>query len=592
MEVKDEEHIPKYITSEEMFIDKKYLYPNFQRAYSWGKEQINAFLNDLLEKASKRKYYLGTIYYLNNANTYHIVDGQQRITTLFLIINALRIIDENRFNKLNINLSDRAGCPNFDSIVATPYSRVLFSSGLAEIEEQFSNETDVNLTKMQIHLNQKYIVEKISEKSNSYFLQIQEILRNSTFLFLNGESLADSNEIFENINSKGIKLDNTDIIKNAYFSRIKESGGDDFNSQKYKYWITIEKNIFNEKNLPGNTEDFKYVEDKAKKFKTNFESFFVIYFQLKYNKKQVKTDYKLANKYIEKMDSHINHQNASLINELRELKRLSASAKYIFNVHQELPAEEFSSLQRSINFLDNLGISVHHPFSIALYHKIINSTIYRDKMSKLNKLFEKISLFHFNYNTMFSMLPSRVEKAYQSIAHDIYMNDIKFEEVEERLKKELFTKTDIKDKNVIKEKLRRTLFTLDRRKTILKTMTDDEKGEYAIFNSSNEIKYIYEILEKYLRDDHSSHVDIETIEHINNLSDDYTSFKVQNLIPLEITLNGNCKTHGVEDKIEHYKKSKYKITLKFVEIYEKAPTNWEDQWVDYLAGLFLEIILN
>lgn len=67
-----------------------FVIPNFQRPYSWTAENIDSFLLDLEEvKASGKKHYFGSIVYVNDGDSNVIIDGQQRATTVLLMLTAL-----------------------------------------------------------------------------------------------------------------------------------------------------------------------------------------------------------------------------------------------------------------------------------------------------------------------------------------------------------------------------------------------------------------------------------------------------------------------------------------------------------------------
>ena len=76
--------------------DKNYIIPEYQRPYSWGKELCEALWNDLVEfaespaaKKTDSYYFLGTIVsYENDENNLEVIDGQQRITSLLLMLRA------------------------------------------------------------------------------------------------------------------------------------------------------------------------------------------------------------------------------------------------------------------------------------------------------------------------------------------------------------------------------------------------------------------------------------------------------------------------------------------------------------------------
>jgi|GEM_PF-1663628 len=587
--------VPEFVTGVEIFKDRKYKYPNFQRAYSWETEQIDTFLDDLLTKSLKNDYYLGTIYYIKGSNeVIHIIDGQQRITTLFLLINAIRMVNEKKYLTLNIKMIDENNEAIFDSASATPFSRILFSGTIVEIERQFRRENSINLTKMQMLINQKYINKKVEDNVHFYTNNIKKILNNIKFLFLNCEDLATSSTIFENINSKGLKLNNTDIIKNAYFSRIDTlESTDDFESRKYNLWLSIENHIFNKDNLHSLDLDSSYVKQKTTKFKSNLESIFVIYYQLKYNSKYVKTNYNLANTYIYNMEKIKIDTSDALLLELSEINDLAKASKYIFNSNETVPGVEVNNIQRVFNFFDLLGIKVHYPLSIAVYYNILIKNKFKQELQQLEKIFEKLALFHFIYNSVSSSLPSKPEKAYMRIASNLYLNQLSYNELEKEIVDNFFSNNYNFNEIEIYNKFDHMLFTLDRKKEIKKSIDNVTMKEYKMFDSSNEIKYIYELLEKKLRDDHSHSIAIESVEHINNFNEmniDYKSFKVGNLLPLEKELNKLCENQKVQEKILYYKQSRYMLVKEFVNIYEKNNSNWYEEWLKYLSHLFIVAI--
>ncbi len=70
--------------------DKKYLIPHYQRRYDWDKENIEDYFESIVDH-QKDLYYFGNIILIEKHlnNTYEIVDGQQRITTLYLLLFSL-----------------------------------------------------------------------------------------------------------------------------------------------------------------------------------------------------------------------------------------------------------------------------------------------------------------------------------------------------------------------------------------------------------------------------------------------------------------------------------------------------------------------
>ncbi|NJK47299.1 DUF262 domain-containing protein [Candidatus Gracilibacteria bacterium] len=96
------------IESQDLSIDKLfhnfYIVPTYQREYVWQEEQVQEFFDDIYEEfenspeGNLADYFIGSIIVCEKEkNLYEVIDGQQRITTAFLLLCAIR----ERFNSLN-----------------------------------------------------------------------------------------------------------------------------------------------------------------------------------------------------------------------------------------------------------------------------------------------------------------------------------------------------------------------------------------------------------------------------------------------------------------------------------------------------------
>ena len=102
-------------TLEHFFTGKFFRIPNYQRDYSWGIENIDDLLDDIIESIeTSTNHYIGTFILAktNDAQQYNVVDGQQRLTSLTMILsiaireladNTGKIIYEDKFIKSSGN---------------------------------------------------------------------------------------------------------------------------------------------------------------------------------------------------------------------------------------------------------------------------------------------------------------------------------------------------------------------------------------------------------------------------------------------------------------------------------------------------------
>jgi hypothetical protein len=110
-------------TLERFFTAKYLIIPNYQRDYAWTQQNIDDLLNDVAESIETRTgHYIGTFILSRTVTegTYHVVDGQQRLTTLTMVLNAViaqlsetaKIINKNAFihdidkNRPKLRLAD------------------------------------------------------------------------------------------------------------------------------------------------------------------------------------------------------------------------------------------------------------------------------------------------------------------------------------------------------------------------------------------------------------------------------------------------------------------------------------------------------
>ena len=77
-------------------INKKFYIPTYQRGYRWDEQQVKDLLNDLYEFKSTANtsngefYCLQPIVVMKNGDRYDVIDGQQRLTTILIILKYLR----------------------------------------------------------------------------------------------------------------------------------------------------------------------------------------------------------------------------------------------------------------------------------------------------------------------------------------------------------------------------------------------------------------------------------------------------------------------------------------------------------------------
>ena len=99
----NKEFITNLLSIEDIIFGKLFKIPDYQRGYSWDTEQVEDLIKDIEHiGVQAHKHYTGTIVVSadTNSNRYHVIDGQQRLTTLIIILKEIYKIDKSKFSSI------------------------------------------------------------------------------------------------------------------------------------------------------------------------------------------------------------------------------------------------------------------------------------------------------------------------------------------------------------------------------------------------------------------------------------------------------------------------------------------------------------
>ena len=71
--------------------DIEYTIPLYQRAYAWEDKQLIQLVEDISDVSDDANYYIGSLIVSRQGNKFEVVDGQQRLTSLYLLLHCLGI---------------------------------------------------------------------------------------------------------------------------------------------------------------------------------------------------------------------------------------------------------------------------------------------------------------------------------------------------------------------------------------------------------------------------------------------------------------------------------------------------------------------
>lgn len=254
----------------ELFENKKsdFLIPDYQRPYAWNEEQCQTLWEDIFDFAfpdsdyskfkSDEEYYLGPIVTFKNDNgKLEIIDGQQRLTTLMLLLRAFyvkfgKMQDENsKKTRENIERciwkTDEFGNPNknelkIDSEVATDKDKDEFlqilNTGIVEVHQKSNYANNYKFF-------QRKIDEFLSEYPSFFSYLPTRILNNCILLPIEADNQNTALRIFSTLNDRGLPLSDADIFKAQFYKYYSDKGKKDEFINQWKELEEVCEKIFN-----------------------------------------------------------------------------------------------------------------------------------------------------------------------------------------------------------------------------------------------------------------------------------------------------------------------------------------------------------
>ena len=223
--------------------------PVYQRNYDWSESNCNRLLDDIYGiMQSGDKHFLGTIVFVAAKSggfalqEYIIIDGQQRLTTLMLILKALSVVAESVgddcYHEIEEQYLHNKYCDEEFKVKLKPIKSgnnqflLLLEDKIDEMDEDTHIYHNFMLCKERF--------ERWAEKSinPSHVLDALTKLEIVEIVLTKGED--DPQVIFESINSTGLELSNADLIRNYLLMNA-----DDQEKLYENYWLYIEKTLRN-----------------------------------------------------------------------------------------------------------------------------------------------------------------------------------------------------------------------------------------------------------------------------------------------------------------------------------------------------------
>lgn len=242
--------------------------PRFQRPYSWDNEEISDFMDDL-SNSEAGKYFLGSmVFFKKNPNSEEssVVDGQQRLTTITILLSVLRnsfqeIGDKNIANGIH-QLIQRKNIDDEDEfIIFSETSRPYFQDRIQTFAKP-ELELEPGPEEKALQAAHDYFTSEIQkikkEKKNiedyrSVIMTLRDKILALKFISIELGNEDDAYIVFETLNTRGKNLEQSDLIKNL-ITRYMPKGVKKFDLVSVK-WSAILNNIHGS-NVEIKTDEF------------------------------------------------------------------------------------------------------------------------------------------------------------------------------------------------------------------------------------------------------------------------------------------------------------------------------------------------
>lgn len=231
------------VTIETLFTNF-YSVPDFQREYVWQPENVEQLLEDIFEELytdegkplAHTEYFIGSIVVYPGADgVYQLIDGQQRTTTIFLILCALReklkeleplrkLIRESRMNdetfeeeslyRVTLMYPDSAG------------ALALVGEGKAELMDALPDSVSVRNLRAAFRAANEFLTEHLGTEETKWRQFFTLFTKKVKLIRVVTPSQAGALRVFETINNTGVGLTPMDLLKNLLFRMVKPADFD------------------------------------------------------------------------------------------------------------------------------------------------------------------------------------------------------------------------------------------------------------------------------------------------------------------------------------------------------------------------------
>ena len=372
---------------------KFFVIPVYQRAFSWGKEEWETFLNDIREQIKgNNNYFYGNLLLetVRKDIQYEIIDGQQRLTTLTIFMRAIiNVLQERKKGGENIEINlkekEKTYLKNGGTIKVRPveYDQPCYDALIVDNKPSFAI---LSRSQERIKDAKAFFIKELQKETTIEILKILEKVETTELTCIEQKGKKDSALMFELQNNRGKDLTNMEKLKSYLMYQM----------YVYSKPAEIETNIENISNI------FKSVYLTINDLRKLNEDSILIYH----------------------CNAYINGYNYRTMEDIKNVFKKSEDKvewikQFVAELHTSFSNMKKLELSRDnhLKDLNQLGIpSFAYPFFIKGYKYFSNDT------EKLSKLFHILEIVVFRYDLINSRadIISRLNEILTNFSGDLY----------------------------------------------------------------------------------------------------------------------------------------------------------------------------
>lgn len=410
----------------------QFVIPIYQRTYSWELKQCIKLWEDIEKIANNetiKHYFIGSIVRIENhldtneISQQIIIDGQQRITTILLLISALVLTFENK---------DRSKELKEDYLInqyetsELKYKMLLTQQDRSSLINIIENHSNIELDSKRIKENFEFFKEKIANINPE---KIYSGIRKLTIIDITLDSEHDNPQlIFESLNSTGLELSQADLIRNYLLMGLEPTHQENLYNN---YWRVMELNF--------GQENYTYF----------FNRFIRDYLTMKTGIiPNIDNVYETFKTYF------INKGGVNNIDDV--IKEIYKYSKYFVNMI--FKREENIKLREAFSDLNDLKVDVIYPFLLNIYNDFDDKIISEDIFFEILNFVQSYVFRRFICGIPTNSLNKTFATLYKSIDKENYLNSLKsafiFMDSYRRFPKDIEFIKELKEKDLYNTKNR------------------------------------------------------------------------------------------------------------------------------------------